>query len=695
MRIISALLVTLLGSALLCSCSDSPANTAADDIVLPEGLDTNAEAASDAAEEARADASSNAVPREDSASPGPEDVERPPTPALPGLGIDYTTTEPGLSPRYDIEGETWTSAPWPSDRLRNAEGTPDLTAFPNPDIDMLDQYVDYAHEVLFGWGLNGSTYVSFDGAIDPSTLPSAALTKGFKKATVQTINATPESHRYGEQLPLLFWWYPGGEDDPYLEANTLAIRPVFGFPMAEGETYCTFVTRGIKDAEGRYLQPSPAFTEALESEASLAPLREWLLTSVLLPTDIAVATCFTTDTPTAELRKMREQIHASPAPTLTDVSYLGKTNVFHEFRGHYDTPNYQAGDKPYDVSGGDVQFDSEGEPVVQYPEPVRFLLTIPTAFPMPETGWPLVLYAHGTGGDVESCKWSVAEDLSKEGMAILCIEQPLHGERGDASWFIELLTFNFANPRAGRSNFRQSAADTIVLTRMVSAGSFDIPLGATEHDEAVLFDPTQIHFFGHSQGGLSGALALGVEPLMNSAVLSGAGGVLVETILRRKDFADIAALVRSLLEVPENNFSAFHPTMSLVQLIVDATDPVNYAQYWIDPAPGGSAKHVFVTEGVNDAATPAVATHALAASAKIPILSPVVAESEAHQLLGMSGIDAPVHLNITNATGRELTAGLKQWDGDHFVAFDVTEARTMWRNWFQALRQGFDPQLSY
>ncbi|MGB0592161.1 MAG: alpha/beta hydrolase family protein [Myxococcota bacterium] len=692
MRTLCALSSVALVTALLAACGDSQPTH--DGLDVPAGADAAA-GSEDIAAPGDDDTSAPASPADSaSGSDAEPEVTQPAPPALPGLGIDYEASEAGASPRYDLNGASWTSTPWPNDRLLDANGTPDLSSFPNPDIDMLHQYVDYAHEVLFGWGLNGSTYVTFDGAIDPESLPSAALTKGFKKATVQTVNATTGSHRYGEQMPLLFWWYGGGEDDPYLEANTLAIRPVFGFPLAEGETYCTIVTRGVKDAQGRYLKPSAAFTEALANEPSLQPLRDWLENAMIVAEDIAVATCFTTDTPTAELRAIQAQIYESPAPSLTDIEYLGKTNVFHEFRGHYETPNYQAGEKPYDIVGGDVKFDDTGTPIVQYGEPVRFVLTVPTAFEMPEAGWPLVLYAHGTGGDVDSCKWSVAEDLSKEGMAILCIEQPLHGERGDDAWFIELLTFNFANPRAGRTNFRQSAADTIVLTRMVSDGQFNVPTGRTEHDETVTFDPDQIHFFGHSQGGLSGALALGVEPALKSAVLSGAGGVLIETILRRKDFADIASLVRALLEVPDANFGPFHPTMALVQLLVDATDPVNYAQYWINPAPGGTAKHVFVTEGINDAATPAVSTHALAASARIPLLTPVEATSEAHELLGMSGVDAPVSLNIVNRAGRSLTAGLKQWDGDHFVAFDITEARNMWRNWFQALRQGFDPQLS-
>ena len=58
---------------------------------------------------------------------------------------------------------------------------------------------------------------------------------------------------------------------------------------------------------------------------------------------------------------------------------------------------------------------------------------------------------------------------------------------------------------------------------------------------------------------------MSVEPLVLSAVISGAGGVLLETLLRRKDVVDFEALVRNL-EVPEKTFNAFHPAMSLIQM---------------------------------------------------------------------------------------------------------------------------------
>src|SRR5690606_21833587 len=100
-------------------------------------------------------------------------------------------------------------------------------------------------------------------------------------------------------------------------------------------------------------------------------------------------------------------LDAQPLPALTDVAYKGKADTFHEFHGHYVAPNFQAGTKPYADQGGDLRFDAEGAPVVAEQESIRFLLMVPSAFTMPKAGWPTLLYAHGTGGDFQSCRGDV------------------------------------------------------------------------------------------------------------------------------------------------------------------------------------------------------------------------------------------------------------------------------------------------
>ena len=666
-------------------------------IEAPPGMDA-AEAGHGGA---AGDAAGGAGPDSDAGPGGVAEDAASADPLARGLGLDYATLEPGAVPRYEPDGAELTATPWPTDRLRAADGTLDLTTFPNPDeIGLLTTYLDYATEALRGYGANGSVYFELDGAVDLDSLPDPQTSMEWPKASALLVNVSADSDHFGEQLPLVFDFYGGG-DDPYQRANTLSLRPVFGFPLEEGETCCALLTRAVLDVDGRHLAPAPAFVEALETAPDLAPLRDWLPHSLLLAEDLAAATCFTTDEPTLELRRVREHLHTVPAPAIKEVAYVGKTGVFHEFQGIYVAPNFQAGDKPYEFEGGQLEFDADGAPIVQLDEEIRFLLMVPTAYEMPEGGWPVVLYSHGTTGDFTTCKSgavSVASDVLKEGAAMICIDQPLHGARGDESWNIQFLSFNVANPYSGRMSFRQAAIDIMSLARMVAADSFALPVGTTDFDEDVRLDPAEIHFFGHSHGGLAGAIAFGVEPELDSGVLSGAGGVLVETILLRKYVVfggtDIKTGVALLLGIPIDELDSFHPTMSLVQMLVDATDPVNYARYWLDPLPGGNAKHVFVTEGTLDEDTPYVTTNALTAAAGVPLIAPVQQPSLAHTLRGLPTLELPVGSNIVTATGEKRTAGLRQWVGDHFVVFTVTEARELWKGFFRSIRYGAPPAIT-
>lgn len=607
----------------------------------------------------------------------------------PGLGIDYDATPAGATPRFAPEASDWTAVGWPNDRYLK-EGHLDLSPFRGLTGGLFDTYLDLGEEVLDGFGLNGAVYFELDGTLDPETLPTAAETMAGT-AHVQLVNATVGSERFGEILPLLFRWYGEGTD-LYYRPHTLAMRPVYGFPLAEHETYCAVVTRAVKDADGHYLQQAPAFADALASDPSLAPLRDWLPTSPLRVEDLAVATCFTTAAPTDELRRISAWITAHDAP---EVDLVSEPGVFGELHGLYTAPNFQSGAKPYDTDGdGAIRFDAGGDPIVQEEEQLRYLLLVPRDRAMPATGWPTVLYAHGTTGDYTSCR-GVSDELNAAGHAVLCFDQPLHGPRGPGldDNQLELFSFNFVNPASGRSAFRQAAIDILTLTHMIASGRFDVSGDATLSGEPVTLDPERIFFFGHSHGGLSGALAFAVDPRVRGGLLSGTAGILVETILRRKDPADLAALVRGLLGVAPSELDTFHPTMTLVQMLVDETDPINYGPYWLHPGPGGRPKHVFLTEGTEDEASPSVGTDALGAAAGLPLVLPLAKDSPAHRLRGLASLTLPVRGDVT-VDGVAYTAAMKQWQhGTHFTAFDDPEARALWNELFRTFGADEEPTL--
>ena len=134
-----------------------------------------------------------------------------------------------------------------------------------------------------------------------------------------------------ERVPLEFHWYGGG-DDAYYMPGTLAMRPAFGFPLAEGEQYCALVTRAVSDAQGGTLAPSDDFLAAWESEPTLSALISWLTESPLHRQDIAVATCFTTQRATDELRRVRAYLDTVEMPV---VDYVFEPALYGRFHGTY------------------------------------------------------------------------------------------------------------------------------------------------------------------------------------------------------------------------------------------------------------------------------------------------------------------------------------------------------------------------
>jgi len=610
-----------------------------------------------------------------------------------GLGVDYTATSGGAVARYEPDGEGFTRTPWPSDHYRRADGTIDLSFLPNPNgASFITDYLSYGSEAVDGYSRNGAVYFELSGLLDPAALPSDEATLTDPSALAQLVDVTPGAATTGQRFPLVFHQTDGAAD-PYYVGPTLAMRPVYGFPLADAHTYCAFLTRALVDASGNYLERAPAFADALDTDETLAPLRDWLYTSPIGREDIAAATCFTTQNATREMRAIQGYIDGRDTGELFDVEYAGKTQYYSQITAMYAAPNFQQGVKPYTEEGGDVAFE-DGVPLVAELEPIRVRMLIPRNYQMPDGGWPVVLYSHGTGGDWESCLDATEGDVPKDGLAMICIDQPLHGIRGVGDDSNYLNSFNFFNPRSGRMSFRQAAADTLWLSLMVTQGRFDLGPNGDGWGKGFRMDPDKILFFGHSHGGLAGIIALGVDPRLTGAVLSGASGVLTETILRRKDPVDIASLLAAILGIDTSQLDTFHPILTLAQTLVDATDPINYAPYWLSPVTGGRAKHVLMTEGTEDEASPSVGTDAVAAAAGVPLIVPVEQQSRAHELRGLVAETSPVSGNLSTTTGAVITGGLKQYaGGDHFVAF-TTEVRSVWRTFLRGFRSLDVPVIS-
>jgi predicted esterase len=409
---------------------------------------------------------------------------------------------------------------------------------------------------------------------------------------------------------------------------------------------------------------------------------------------------FTTQDPVEEVARIRDWIMSDfEVPEVRDTSWrlLATNPTFVDFEGTFGPlPTFQQGEAPYTTAGtGGIEFEADGTPKVASTFEGRFALTLPRG-PMPEAGYPIVLYAHGTGGDYRSfTRESIDEELASVGYAVMGFDQVLHGPRNPTSTSPDSLFFNVINPLAARDNNRQSALDVVQQARF--AASLVLPTRiATREDRPVRFDPSRIYVYGHSQGGLNLPLFLAVDDQTRGGVLSAAGGTLAISIIEKDDPIDIGAAVWLLLTLPGatpemglamEDFTYEHPVLTLLQTWLEPGDTVNYGRMIArEPRAGFAPKSILQTQGRLDTFTSAASGHSLAAAIGTAIVEPVSTPLDAMALQGIEPAAPPLRGNVGDGSA---TTGLYQFPGgDHFVVFESTAAQRAIRHFFETATTG-------
>jgi hypothetical protein len=612
-------------------------------------------------------------------------------------------------------------APYPNDWFRSNDGYIRMPGFLNPrNNSLIEDYLALVETELDGFSPNAPVYFRFDAALDPASLPQDPEASLAEDSALMIVNVDEDSPEYGRRTPVEWSFTEEGTD--FQPGMLLAIAPMSGFPLLPGTTYAVLVMDTVLDLNGDALGLPATLADILSGcgDQKLADIFYPLLKEQLsqgVPSDLSrvrAATVFTTSSPVEELQTIRDYV-ASEYPggnlegELIECHLKKMENDVRVwwFEGRYLSPNFQSGDAPYANEGGEILFDPEtGEPIVQKMEELQFSLAIPDG-PMPESGWPVAMISHGTGGDYDLwVRGNRRTILQEAGIAGLGIAQPLHGERGNflADTLLEMYSFNFLNPGAARSNFRQSAIDTFALTAFLKSGKFVIDKSvctdwpsADKYDgpDVIRFDPERIYFHGHSQGGLTGSLAAAVEQDVKAWVLSGAGGKMTLTIMERKN-PDILGLVEAMVGVPSSELHEYHPLFMLIQTLVDITDPVNYAPQWLIYPPTGLAQNLMVTTGFLDPYTPKSTAAALAVAARLPLIEPVAESVEGLDILGLSAFSRPASRTIRGPDGHYATAGFCQYPkGDHFPIFDDDDAIQMYQEFLRSAAYGDVPVLGY
>ncbi len=605
--------------------------------------------------------------------------------------------------------------PWPSDLRRDPDGTIHFAGFPNPvGSAIIQQYTAVTKGLLYGFSPAAAGYLRFTGDIQPTSLPQTPPDTLSATASLQLVNVDPSSPERGKRhLVQWFWQQPAGV---YWAADTLAVQPALGYPLLPSTRYAYVVTTAATDTKGLPLSPSPDLlavlglgpvTSATQAARALyAPAVAELAQDGIPAKDIAHLAVFTTNDPTAELMAVRDTVRQDfPPPTVDPNTWkrADQTADYDVYEGWYGpAPNYQAGKLPFASygDGGGFVFDKNGRAVLQSTFAMRFTFVVPntTTCPQPLQGYPMVMYAHGTGGDYRSIVDeynSIGDVLAQHCLASMGVDQIFHGARPGAPLEtdpnyeseVEILFFNLDNPIAARTNGREGAIDVVQQARLFTESHAVVPATVSRSGQEIRFDPSRLLFFGHSQGGLNGPLFLAIDDGARGGVLSGSGSMITIALLEKtQPSPSVANLVKLELGLMSAQGSAelnlFHPALCLAQSLIDAVDPIHYVgRIFQNPRPGFAPKSIYQTEGVypdgtGDSYAPPHGIEVESVALGLPRQAPGVHTIVEAGWSGLGDVTVPAAGLSGNLAGGKASGVLGQFepapmDDGHFVVFDV------------------------
>lgn len=501
-------------------------------------------------------------------------------------------------PLFNLQSSA--TSPFPSDRftvfdgnqltgLRVNLGLPNCATRPSDcaDITLLNQ--------LDGFNLQPRLSIPFDGAIDPGTVNSK---------TVFLITLPGRGLReveFEDFRPRVI-----GINQIVWDPASLTLFAESDDHLREDANYALIVTTGVHDAQGNPIAASAEFNafrhgdggvDGKDKDELLKRYQQALKHTLdedtlerlgLSRHDIAAASVFTTESATATLRSLREQIKAAAPPVVSfNLGSGGETTVFPVNTVTGLTWNVQALAAgplvPTSLNGnlaalqvfpgsvgtlafgkftgqhwqnGNVfipQVPTRHSVPSQGSEELFFNLFLPSG-PRPSNGWPVAIFGHGFTDSKQGAPFAVASTLAHNGIATIAINVVGHGFGPNSTLTVQRGASSVTLPEGGRgfdqdgngqitasegsSTFvlspqgllgsrdalQQTTADLMQLVRAIQGG-----IDATG-DGLQDLDPNRIYYFGQSFGGIYGTIFLGIEPDVRAGVPNVPGGPIIDIV---------------------------------------------------------------------------------------------------------------------------------------------------------------------
>jgi hypothetical protein len=634
---------------------------------------------------------------------------------LSGVLVMSCKSSPSTTVSFALDADLTTEAtfydfPYPSDLRVTASGAPDLRGWPvSPASALLQPLVAIAQDRI-GFPTVPVAWFQFSAAL-PAT-DDANVIAADATSTLLLIDIDPNSTERGRLFPTIAHILA---PDGYVPANLLAVAARPGIVLAPKRSYAFVVMRSFNDAAGHPLGVpaalaklreggTPSGSNGAQAAKVYAPLWPALTMAGIDPKSVAAATVFTTSDVTADLSALSDKVVGAYDVTIDGLAVDPEGGATHDrfcaLRATVTMPEFQTGTPPYNT-GGLFQIGSDGLPVKMRSEAVPLTITLPVGA-MPATGYPLMMYFHGSGGDSRevvdegpvttpggqpTAGEGPAYVMAPFGIAMAAAALPFSPERFAGAG--EFGYLNFSNLASFRDNFRQGVLEQRLLIEALL--KVQIPasvLGACAGPAAptsgnFFFDPKNLVVEGWSMGGMYTNLVTSVEPQIRLAVPLGAGGYWSYFITTTTVIPNLQNALAGIFDIGETP-KLLHPSLHLFETAVEASDPMVYMpRLSQNPLSGSPIRPIYEPVGQGDKFFPSVIYDAMALAYGHKEAGSVLWSTmqDALTLAQLDGtIPYSVHDDVKSLDGTAYTGMVVQYAGDgladpHAIGFQLDSVK--------------------
>jgi hypothetical protein len=645
---------------------------------------------------------------------------------IPPSSISDLITGLNTVSTFDLEADltnqyNFYNLPYPNDLRLTPDGNPDLTGFPIPDNNIFAKSIKSIADDSLGFPTNTAGYFRFNFPVAPQDFDDVIAADA--DSPILLIDIDPDSPSRGNLIPTVASTFR--PDVNYVPPFLLGVAPAPGIILDPDRTYAYVVKSSLDNAIGTPLNPSPTLQQLIDGETPegelgsearelYQPLWETLEQIEVNPEEVAAATVFTTGDVVSEFARLSDEIVERYDVTIENLQLDpedGASNPrFYELQGTVEMPQFQKGIPPFNREGL-FEFDDNGFLIEQRTEEVPVTITIPKT-PMPDGGYPLMAYFHGSNGlstqvvDRGAITEPGGEPTPGEGPAFVVAEKgfaavssalPLNEERfPDGS---NITYYNPQNLAAYRDTLRQTVIEQRLLLEAME--DLEIPLEVIGSQGDVLLPDGETYFrfqsspvvaLGQSYGAQVANIIGAIEPKVGAVVSSGSPAYFALQAVENDQIESLARLVVGTLQ----EINPIYPALNLVQTAWGAVDPIVYMPYIAQsPLPGNPVRSIYQPVGEGDTIVSEEVFNAQALAAGVEqageIIWPEMQESLALQ--GLDGIVSyPVANNLVSENGTPYTGVVVQYKGDgiadpHGIFAQLDEVKKQYSEFFDSFQE--------